>query len=61
MILETHMKLCVTELDFLAKFFFAQKFGKIDPKWAKNGFFGFIERFGHYFLLNLFYDENLYY
>ena len=34
-------------------------------KWTKNGpktwFFGFIERFGNYFLLNLFYNENLHY
>ena len=32
-------------------------------KWTKNGpktgFLKFIERFGHYFLLNLFYDENI--
>ena len=40
-------KLCVTDLDFLGKNFFAQKFGKVDQRWAKNGFFQYIERFGH--------------
>ena len=34
-------------------------------KWAKNGpeigFFKFIGKFGHYFFLNLFYNERLYY
>ena len=30
---ETHMKLCVTEPDFLEKNFLPQKLGK----WAKNG------------------------
>ena len=43
------------------KILFAQKFGKIDQKWAKTRFFEFIERFGQYFLLNLFYNEKLYY
>ena len=36
MVLETYMKLCVT-----ARFcgnFFAPKIGKMDQKWAKNGF-----------------------
>ena len=35
MVLETHMKLCVTELDFPGKFFLPQKWGK----WAKNRVF----------------------
>ena len=33
MVLETHMKLCVTEPDFLGKYFLPQKF----RKWTKNG------------------------
>ena len=33
MMLETHTKLCVTELDFVEKNFLFQKLGK----WAKNG------------------------
>ena len=33
--LETHMKLCVTEPDFSENFFLPQKLGK----WAKTGFF----------------------
>ena len=36
MVLETHMKLCVTEPDFLEKIFLAAKIGKMDRKWAKN-------------------------
>ena len=32
-------KLCVTDLDFLGKIFFAQKFGKVDQRWAKNRVF----------------------
>ena len=39
MALEAHMKLCVTELDFPGKFFFAPKIGKVDPKWTKNRVF----------------------
>ena len=57
--LESHMKLCVTGLDFLEKIFLPKKLGK----WAKNGprtgFFEYIEKMCHYFLLNLFYNENL--
>ena len=34
--IETRMKLCVTEPDFPEKFFFAQKIGKMDQKRAKN-------------------------
>ena len=47
----------MTELDFLEK--------KLGPKnWEngpKTGFFEFTEKFGHYFLMNLFYNGNLYY
>ena len=46
---------------FFWKNFFAQKIMKNDQKWPKNKFFEFIEIFGHWFLLNLFYNENLYY
>ena len=35
MVLETHMKLCVTVPDFLEKLFLPQKLGK----WAKNRVF----------------------
>ena len=41
--LETHMKLCVTELDFVEKNFLFQKL----EKWAKNGFFKYIEKLCH--------------
>ena len=51
------MKLCVTKLDFSEKKFFLPQ---IEGKWAKIGLFGFFEKFGHKFLLNLFYNENLY-
>ena len=47
MLLETHMKLCVTELDFPGKSFLPQKWGK----WAKNGpetgFFEFTGKLSH--------------
>ena len=49
MIPGTHIKLLVADLDFLEK---------IGPK---IGFFEFMEEFGHSLLLNLFYNENLYY
>ena len=43
MLLEIHMKLCVTEPDFPGKFFLPQKWGK----WAKNepkqGFLNLLE------------------
>ena len=45
--LETYMKLCITELDFQEKKFLPKKIGK----WAKNGpktvFFEDIEKFCH--------------
>ena len=37
--LEAHMKMCVTELDFLEKNLFAPKLGKWAKKWAKNRVF----------------------
>ena len=48
------MKLCVTKLDFSEKKFFLPQ---IEGKWAKIGLFEFFEKFGHKFLLNLFYNE----
>ena len=53
MVLETYINLCMTELDFLGKIFLPQKLGKC------ASFLKFIEKFGHYFLLDLFYNENL--
>ena len=45
MMLETHMKLCVTELDFL-EIFFCPKIGKTGLKWVKNrGFFNILKNF----------------
>ena len=43
--LETHMKLCVTELDFLEKNSLPQKLGKWAKKGPKTGFFEYIEKF----------------
>ena len=54
MVLENHMKLCVTEPDFPEKIFLPQK-------WAKTWYFEFIEKFCHQFLLVMFCNENLYY
>ena len=38
-----------------------QKLGKWIENGPKTGFFEFIEKFCHSFLVNLFYNENLYY
>ena len=46
---------------FSGKKFFTPKISKLDQKWAKRGFCEFIKKFGHQFLLNWFYNENLYY
>ena len=44
MVLESHVKLCVTEPDFLGKCFFPSKIGKMDLKWANNRvFFNLLE------------------
>ena len=40
--LETHMKLCPTELDFSEKIFFALKMGEMAKNGPKTGFFAFI-------------------
>ena len=62
MVLKTHMRLYVIGPDFLGFFFFVLFFF-FTPKIGKNGpktrFFEFIEKFGHQFLLNLFYNENI--
>ena len=42
MVLESHVKLCVTEPDFPGKSFLHPKLGK----WTKTGFFQFIGKFG---------------
>ena len=39
MVLETDMKLCVTEPDFLEKNFLPPKLGKVNQNWAKNRVF----------------------
>ena len=36
MVLETNLKLCVTEPVFFGKVFSFPKIGKMDPKWAKR-------------------------
>ena len=46
MVLETHMKLCLSELDFLEKIFLPQKLAKWTKDVPKTGFFEFIEKFG---------------
>ena len=60
MVLETHMKLLVTEPYFLEKIFFPQNFGKLTKNGPKTGFFELIERFDH-LIMNLFYNENIYF
>ena len=56
MLLETHMKLCVTEFNHLQK----KKFSKKKGNWAKNRlkmeFFEFIEKFQHELFLDLDYE-----
>ena len=47
MVLETHMKLCLRETDFLVKFFLPTKWGKWAQKEPKTGLFQFIGKFGH--------------
>ena len=47
MTLESHMKLCMAEPDFLEKCFLPSKLGKWTKNTPKTGFFEFIERFGH--------------
>ena len=58
MVLETHMKLCMTESDFPEKNFLPPKLGKWTKNIPKTGFFEFIEKC-YRLLLNLFYNENI--
>ena len=52
------MKLCMTEPDFFENV--CPQNWENGPKMdQKQGFFEFIEKFGHLILLNLFYNENL--
>ena len=55
MVVETHFRLCVTEPHFLEKLS-----PKIEEMAQKIGFFEFKEKFGHWVLVNMFYNENLY-
>ena len=47
MVLETHMKLCMTEPDFRGKIFLPKKLGKGTQNEPKTGFFEFIGKFSH--------------
>ena len=60
MVLETHMNLSVTAR-FSRKIFLAPKSGKWTKNCPKTEFFEFIEKKIYCILLNLFYNENLYY
>ena len=61
MVLETHEVVC-DRAGFSGKvFFFAPKLGKRAQNGSKTGFFQFIGKFGHQFLLNLIYNGNLFY
>ena len=46
MVLEAHLKLCVTGPDFL-EILFAPKIRKMGRKWAKKVFFEFNEKFAY--------------
>ena len=61
MVLESHVTLCVTELDSLGKFFLPLKLGKETQNGPKTGFFQFIGKYGNWYLMNLIYNENVYY
>ena len=61
MVLETHIKLLVTGLDFPGGNVLPPKLGKCTKNGQKTRFFEFIEKFGRGFVLNLFYNKNWYY
>ena len=60
MVIETDMKLCMTEPDFLEELFLPPNLGKWTKNGPETGFFEFIEKFGYQLLLDLFFNENLY-
>ena len=60
MVLESHVKLCVTAT-FSGENFFPKKLRKLAQNGPETGFFQFIGKFGHSFLMNLIYNENLFY
>ena len=47
MLLETHMKLCMTDPDFPGNIFLPQKWGKWTKSGPKTGFFEFIGKLSH--------------
>ena len=47
MVLEFHVKLCMTEPDFQGKFLLPSKLGKWAINGQKTGFFEFSGKFGH--------------
>ena len=51
---KTHLKLCLTEPDFLKKVFYSKNW----ENGPKIVFYDFIEKFGHEHLLTLFCNEN---
>ena len=55
--LETHMKLCVTEPDFPEKFFCPKNCENGTKMGQKQDFFEYIEKFCHYFLLKILVPE----
>ena len=50
MLLRAHVKLCLTELDFLVKFLYSKKWSK----WLRNGSFQLFEKSCHQFSLKMF-------
>ena len=61
MVVESHVKLCLTEPDIPGKIFCPQNWENGLKMGQKQGFFQFIGKFSHYFLLNFICNENLYY
>ena len=56
MVLETHMKLCVTEPNFPGKFFCPKNWENGPKMGQKTGFFEFIGKFSYQFFLNVVYN-----
>ena len=59
MVLETHMKSCVTEPDFLETIFLPPKLENWTKNGAKTGFFKLLKNL--VIIFTEFYNENLYY